>query len=143
MGDSDPHRVLEAARLADVHEMIGRMPLGYDTPVGDGRLTLSGGQRQRIGLARCLYNRPRLIVLDEPNSNLDAIGERALMRAIEHARDDGAIVIMIAHRPTIMQVADKLLVLENGRITQFGPRTDVVASLTPGNNNPQAGAVNS
>lgn len=131
MGDSDPHRVLEAARLADVHEMIGRLPLGYDTPVGDGRLTLSGGQRQRIGLARCLYNRPRLIVLDEPNANLDAVGERALMRAIEQARDDGAIVIMIAHRPTIMQVADKLLVLEDGRITQFGPRTDVVASITP------------
>ncbi len=131
MGESDPHRVLEAARLADVHEMIGRLPLGYDTPVGDGRLTLSGGQRQRIGLARCLYNRPRLIVLDEPNANLDAVGERALMRAIEQARDDGAIVIMIAHRPTIMQVADKLLVLEDGRITQFGPRTDVVASITP------------
>ncbi len=142
MGDSDPHRVLEAARLADVHEMIGRMPLGYDTPVGDGRLTLSGGQRQRIGLARCLYNRPRLIVLDEPNSNLDAIGERALMRSIEHARDDGAIVIMIAHRPSIMQVADKLLVLENGRISQFGPRTDVVASLAPENKTPPAGAVN-
>jgi ATP-binding cassette subfamily C protein len=131
MGESDPHRVLEAARLADVHEMIGRLPLGYDTPVGDGRLTLSGGQRQRIGLARCLYNRPRLIVLDEPNANLDAVGERALMRAIEQARDDGAIVVMIAHRPTIMQVADKLLVLEDGRITQFGPRTDVVASITP------------
>lgn len=141
MGDSDPQRVLEAARLADVHEMIGRMPLGYDTPVGDGRLTLSGGQRQRIGLARCLYNRPRLIVLDEPNSNLDAVGERALMRAIEHARDDGAIVIMIAHRPSIMQVADKLLVLDNGRITQFGPRTDVVSLLTPASNNgPQMGA---
>lgn len=133
MGESDPRRVLEAARLADVHEMIGRMPLGYDTPVGDGRLTLSGGQRQRIGLARCLYNRPRLIVLDEPNSNLDAMGERALMRAIEQARDDGAIVIVIAHRPTIMQVADKLLVLEDGRITQFGPRTDVVASIMPTN----------
>ncbi len=133
MSDSEPHRVLEAARLADVHEMIGRLPLGYDTPVGDGRLTLSGGQRQRIGLARCLYNRPRLIVLDEPNANLDSVGERALMRAIEQARDDGAIVVMIAHRPTIMQVADKLLVLENGRITQFGPRTDVVASITPGN----------
>ncbi|WP_343314474.1 type I secretion system permease/ATPase [Brucella sp. BE17] len=142
MGDSDPHRVLEAARLADVHEMIGRMPLGYDTLVGDGRLTLSGGQRQRIGLARCLYNRPRLIVLDEPNSNLDALGERALMRSIEHARDDGAIVIMIAHRPSIMQVADKLLVLENGRISQFGPRTDVVASLSPENKTPPAGAVN-
>ena len=133
MNDSDPQRVLEAARLADVHEMIGRLPLGYDTPVGDGRLTLSGGQRQRIGLARCLYNRPRLIVLDEPNANLDSVGERALMRAIEQARDDGSIVIMIAHRPTIMQVADKLLVLENGRITQFGPRTDVVASITPVN----------
>ncbi|PSH68747.1 type I secretion system permease/ATPase [Phyllobacterium brassicacearum] len=141
MGDSDPHRVLEAARLADVHEMIGRLPLGYDTPVGDGKLTLSGGQRQRIGLARCLYNRPRLIVLDEPNANLDAVGERALMRAIEQARDDGAIVIMIAHRPTIMQVADKLLVLENGRITQFGPRTDVVASITP--TGPKMGAAGS
>jgi ATP-binding cassette subfamily C protein len=141
MGDSDPHRVLEAARLADVHEMIGRLPLGYDTPVGDGRLTLSGGQRQRIGLARCLYNRPRLIVLDEPNANLDAVGERALMRAIEQARDDGAIVVMIAHRPTIMQVADKLLVLEDGRITQFGPRTDVVASITP--TSPKMGAAGS
>jgi ATP-binding cassette subfamily C protein len=140
MGDSDPQRVLEAARLADVHEMIGRMPLGYDTPVGDGRLTLSGGQRQRIGLARCLYNRPRIIVLDEPNSNLDAVGERALMRAIEHARDDGAIVIMIAHRPSIMQVADKLLVLENGRISQFGPRTDVVSTLTPATTGPKMGA---
>ncbi|WEX74332.1 type I secretion system permease/ATPase [Sinorhizobium numidicum] len=132
MEESDPYRVLEAARLADVHDMIGRLPLGYDTPVGDGHLTLSGGQRQRIALARCLYNRPRLIVLDEPNANLDAVGERALIRAIDHARSDGAIVVIIAHRPAIMQVADKLLVLENGRITQFGPRTDVVASAMPG-----------
>lgn len=112
--------------------MIGRLPLGYDTPVGDGHLTLSGGQRQRIALARCLYNRPRLIVLDEPNANLDAIGERALIRAIQHAREDGAIVIIIAHRPAIMQVADKLLVLENGRVTQFGPRTDVIPATTAG-----------
>ncbi|MFK0274992.1 type I secretion system permease/ATPase [Ensifer sp. NPDC090286] len=132
MEEGEPQKVLEAARLADVHDMIGRLPLGYDTPVGDGHLTLSGGQRQRIALARCLYDHPRLIVLDEPNANLDAIGERALIRAIERARNDGAIVIMIAHRPTIMQAADKLLVLENGRITQFGPRTDVVASMTPG-----------
>ncbi|SFH26383.1 type I secretion system permease/ATPase [Ensifer sp. OV372] len=132
MEEGEPQKVLEAARLADVHDMIGRLPLGYDTPVGDGHLTLSGGQRQRIALARCLYDHPRLIVLDEPNANLDAIGERALIRAIEGARNDGAIVIMIAHRPTIMQAADKLLVLENGRITQFGPRTDVVASMTPG-----------
>ncbi|MCY1239689.1 Type I secretion system ATP-binding protein PrsD [compost metagenome] len=132
MEEGEPQKVLDAARLADVHDMIGRLPLGYDTPVGDGHLTLSGGQRQRIALARCLYDRPRLIVLDEPNANLDAIGERALIRAIESARNDGAIVIMIAHRPTIMQAADKLLVLEDGRITQFGPRTDVVASMTPG-----------
>ena len=132
MADSDPYKVLEAARLADIHEMVGRLPLGYDTPVGDGHLTLSGGQRQRIALARCLYNRPRFIVLDEPNANLDAIGERALIRAIQHARDDGAIVIIIAHRPAIMQVADKLLVLENGRVTQFGPRTSVVPAPVAG-----------
>jgi ATP-binding cassette subfamily C protein len=132
MADSDPYKVLEAARSADIHDMIGRLPLGYDTPVGDGHLTLSGGQRQRIALARCLYNRPRLIVLDEPNANLDAIGERALIRAIQYARDDGAIVIIIAHRPAIMQVADKLLVLENGRVAQFGPRTDVIPVPTPG-----------
>jgi ATP-binding cassette subfamily C protein len=132
MEESDPYKVLDAARLADVHDMIGRLPLGYDTPIGDGHLTLSGGQKQRVALARCLYNRPRLVVLDEPNANLDAIGERALIRAIEQMRADGAIVVMIAHRPTIMEVADKLLVLENGRITQFGPRTDVVASVMPG-----------
>ena len=132
MAESDPYKVLEAARLADIHDMIGRLQLGYDTPVGDGHLTLSGGQRQRIALARCLYNRPRLIVLDEPNANLDAIGEQALIRAIQHARGDGAIVIIIAHRPAIMQVADKLLVLENGRVTQFGPRADVIPATMPG-----------
>lgn len=129
MEDGDPYKVIEAARLAEVHEMIGRLPLGYDTPVGDGHLTLSGGQRQRIALARCLYNRPRLVVLDEPNANLDSLGERALVRAIQRMRDQGAIVIMIAHRPSIMQVADKLLVLENGRISQFGPRTDILTTV--------------
>lgn len=129
MEEGDPHKVIEAARLAEVHEMIGRLPLGYDTPVGDGQLTLSGGQRQRIALARCLYNRPRLVVLDEPNANLDSLGERALVRAIQRMRDQGAIVIMIAHRPSIMQVADKLLVLENGRISQFGPRTDILTAV--------------
>ncbi|MCQ1851213.1 type I secretion system permease/ATPase [Neorhizobium galegae] len=141
MADSDPYKVLEAARLADIHEMVGRLPLGYDTPVGDGHLTLSGGQRQRIALARCLYNQPRLIVLDEPNANLDAIGERALIRAIQRARESGAIVIIIAHRPAIMQVADKLLVLENGRITQFGPRTSVVPATMPGETTREVAAI--
>jgi ATP-binding cassette subfamily C protein len=132
MREAYPRLVLEAARLADVHEMIGRLPLGYDTPLGDGGHALSGGQRQRIGLARAVYGKPRLIVLDEPNSNLDTDGERALVRTIETLRADGAIIILIAHRPSIMQAADKLMVLQEGRISQFGPRTSVVSAITPG-----------
>ncbi|SCZ12309.1 type I secretion system permease/ATPase [Microvirga guangxiensis] len=132
MRDADPRLVLEAARLADVHDMIGRLPLGYDTRLGDSGYVLSGGQRQRIGLARAVYGRPRLVVLDEPNANLDADGERALIRAIEALRADGAIVILIAHRPSIMQIADKLMVLQDGKITQLGPRAAVVGAITPG-----------
>jgi len=132
MRDADPKDVIEAAQLAGVHEMIGRLPLGYDTRIGDGGYNLSGGQRQRIGLARALFGKPRFIVLDEPNSNLDADGERALVRAIEAMRADGAIVILIAHRPAVMQAADKLMVIQDGRIAQFGPRSSVVASITPG-----------
>ncbi|PVE23432.1 type I secretion system permease/ATPase [Microvirga sp. KLBC 81] len=132
MRDVDPRLVLDAARLADVHDMIGRLPLGYDTHLGEGGYMLSGGQRQRIGLARALYGRPRFIVLDEPNANLDADGERALIHAIEVMRADGAIVILIAHRPSIMQTADKLMVLQDGKISQFGPRTSVVGAIAPG-----------
>jgi ATP-binding cassette subfamily C protein len=132
MRDADPRLVLDAARLADVHDMIGRLPLGYDTHLGEGGHALSGGQKQRVGLARALYGRPRLIVLDEPNANLDADGERALIHALEAMRADGAIVILIAHRPSIMQVADKLMVLQDGKIVQFGPRTSVVGAITPG-----------
>ena len=132
MRDADSRQVVEAARMAGVHEMIGRLPLGYDTRIGDGSFSLSGGQRQRIGLARALYGKPRFIVLDEPNSNLDADGERALANAIEIMRADGAIIILIAHRPSIMQRADKLMILQDGKITQFGPRSSIAGTIVPG-----------
>jgi ATP-binding cassette subfamily C protein len=131
MRTPDPHAVLDAARIAGVHELIGRLPLGYDTNVNDGDFKLSGGQRQRIGLARALYGSPRLLVLDEPNSNLDAEGEQGLIRAIAAARESGAIVILIAHRPSVMQVVDKILVLREGRVSQFGPRSAVAGMITP------------
>jgi len=132
MRDADPRLVLDAARLADVHDMIGRLPLGYDTRLGDGGYLLSGGQRQRIGLARAIYGRPRLVVLDEPNANLDTDGERALIRAIEALRADGAIIVLIAHRPSIMQAADKIMVLQEGKISQFGPRSAIAGMIAPG-----------
>ena len=132
MRKPDPHAILEAARIAGVHELIGRLPLGYDTNVADSDFKLSGGQRQRIGLARALYGMPRLVVLDEPNANLDTEGEQSLIRAIQAARESGAIVILIAHRPSVMQVVDKILVLREGRVAQFGPRSAISGMITPG-----------
>ncbi|MDP2698139.1 type I secretion system permease/ATPase [Thalassospira sp.] len=129
MRAGDPRQVIEAARAAGVHEMIGRLPLGYDTPIGGSRHTLSGGQKQRIALARALYGWPRFLVLDEPNANLDAEGEASLIRAVNRAADDGAMVVLIAHRQSIMRFAHKLLVLQDGRIKQFGERTDVVRNI--------------
>lgn len=131
MQDSDPRDVIKAAQQAGIHELIGRLPHGYDTPVQEGLHMLSGGQMQRLALARALYGEPKLIILDEPNSNLDHNGEQALIAAIEEARARGAIVIMIAHRPSVMAAADKMMVLEHGAIKQFGPRTDVIGMISP------------
>lgn len=131
MRDSDPRDVIRAAQLAGIHELIGRLPFGYDTPVAETGHLMSGGQMQRLALARALFGDPKLIILDEPNSNLDAVGEQALVRAIEICKQRGAIVVIIAHRPSVMAVTDKMVVIENGMVTQFGPRTEVIAMITP------------
>jgi ATP-binding cassette subfamily C protein len=111
--------------------MIGRLPFGYETPIGENAATLSGGQCQRIALARALFGNPRLIVLDEPNASLDFEGEQALLRAIRNAAERGATVVLIAHRPSIMSACDKLLVLNDGRMEQFGPRAEILKTITP------------
>ncbi len=126
----DPVAIIEAAKQAGVHHMILTMPDGYDTRIGDAGAVLSAGQRQRIGLARALYGRPFLLVLDEPNASLDAAGETALTDAIISARRAGAIVIVIAHRPSALAGVDQVLVMSEGRAVAFGPRDDVLRKTT-------------
>lgn len=129
IGTIDSVQVIEAAEAADLHQMILAMPQGYDTPVGQGGEFLSGGQRQRIGLARALYGRPTLIVLDEPNANLDEDGERALAQALGGMRQRGCSVLVITHRDNIVAQADQLILLHEGRIAAQGTPQQVVASL--------------
>ena len=128
-GDVNADDVIEAARCAGLHDMILRLPKGYDTPIGEAGGLLSGGQRQRIGLARAVYRQPSLIVLDEPNANLDEIGEAALVKAVQQMRSLGKTVVLITHRPGILAVADQILVLREGQMMMQGPRDGVLAAL--------------
>lgn len=123
--------ILHAARAAGIHDMIVRLPNGYQTDLGPNGMSLSAGQRQRIGLARALYGNPFLVVLDEPNSNLDAEGEEALMKAIASVRGRGGIVVIVAHRPSALQSADMVGVVQNGKLVAFGPKDEVVKPSTP------------
>lgn len=123
----DSAKVIRAAQQAGLHDMILRLPKGYDMPIGEAGGMLSGGQRQRVALARSLYGDPTLIVLDEPNANLDDVGERALMMAVSGMKAAGKTVFLVTHRPAALALADRVLVMEAGRIVLDGPRDVVMA----------------
>ncbi|MDP3124060.1 MAG: type I secretion system permease/ATPase [Thiobacillus sp.] len=128
-GQLDSEAIVLAATQAGVHDMILRLPASYETPIGSGGCALSGGQRQRIGLARALYGNPAVVVLDEPNSNLDEAGEAALVSAIRQLKSDGKTVVVITHRTSVLTAIDLLLVLRDGQVQGFGPPAEVLAAL--------------
>jgi ATP-binding cassette, subfamily C, type I secretion system permease/ATPase len=128
-GDDDA--TIAAARLAGVHELILRLPQGYETHVGEGGAALSGGFRQRLALARAVYGGPSMVVLDEPNSNLDGEGDIALARCIQQLKQRGVTVVLVAHQPSTLGVADKLLVMHDGAVAMFGPKVQVLEKLQP------------
>ncbi len=129
MGAAPDHDVLRAAKLACAHEVILGLPNGYDTLIGEGGVRLSGGQRQRIGLARALFGDPKLVVLDEPNANLDQAGEAALAAAIASIKDAGAALIIVGHRPSTLAQADLVMVLKDGQVAALGPRDEILRRL--------------
>ena len=135
-------QVVEAAQKAGVHELILHLPQGYDTEIGEGGAALSGGQRQRIGLARALYGNPVFVVMDEPNSNLDDAGERALIQTLQMLRQDQTTVVMVTHKPALLSGTDKVLMLKQGQVSMFGPRQEVLQRLMgqqPGQTGQQPG----
>jgi ATP-binding cassette subfamily C protein len=128
--DADDEAIFDAAELADVHEMISEFSQGYETVVGMDGSPLSGGQRQRVGLARAFFGNPRLVVLDEPNSNLDASGERALAKALLRAKDRSMTVVTITQRPSLLKSVDKIMIMHNGSVQAFGKRDEIIPLIT-------------
>ncbi|SDG61008.1 type I secretion system permease/ATPase [Thalassobaculum litoreum] len=126
----DSEAVVAAATKAGVHEMILQLPDGYDTQLGDGGRALSGGQRQRVALARALFGNPKILVLDEPNANLDTDGEQALARALQQAKSEGSTIVVISHRPSLLSVVDVIAVLKDGALMKYGPRETVLGELS-------------
>jgi ATP-binding cassette subfamily C exporter for protease/lipase len=129
--DATDAQVVEACQLSGAHALILSLPKGYETDLGDGGVALSAGQRQRIGLARALLGAPAFVVLDEPNANLDAEGENALITAMAAMRARAQTVVIISHKPNVFRSADKMLVLRDGKVDMFGPREDVLARILP------------
>ena len=129
--DATDEQIIAAAQAANAHDLIIRLPKGYDTDIGDGGCLLSGGQKQRIALARAMFDDPKYFVLDEPNSNLDQDGEAAILTALTAAKSRGATIIIIAHRPSLLGFVDKVLFMKDGRVERFGERQAVLAALQP------------
>jgi ATP-binding cassette subfamily C protein EexD len=127
--DTEPGLIVAAAKLAGVHEMTLHLPKGYDTVIGGAGGMLSGGQRQRIGLARAVFGDPKLLILDEPNSNLDDQGEKELVEALRRIKTQGCTIVIITHRTMVLQCVDKILVMKEGAAVSFGPKDRVLASL--------------
>jgi len=124
--DVTDQEVIDAATKANAHELIVRLPKGYDTELGSGGAVLSVGQRQRVGLARAMLRSPALVILDEPNANLDGEGEQALLMALREMKKAKQTVVVVSHKPSMLQDADKLLLLRDGKIELFGPRQAVL-----------------
>jgi ABC-type protease/lipase transport system fused ATPase/permease subunit len=130
MGEVNDAEVIRACQLSGVHDLVVRLPEGYGTKIGlHGGLPLSPGQRQRLGLARAIYGEAKIVVLDEPNSNLDEEGEKALERCVHTLRDNGVTVVIVTHRPAILKISTKVLLLNNGKQIAFGPTAEVLGNL--------------
>ena len=128
--DATPEQIVEAAKLAGAHDLILRLPKGYETDIGVGGANLSGGQRQRVGLARAFFGNPKLIVLDEPNANLDEAGEQALISAMNSAREKKITTIIVSHRPSILASVNKILIMQDGAVAAFGNRDEIMARFS-------------